>query len=332
MTIKEFETEWNEKSESEFDKMFRNAAWYKIKIGGLIIPCIRLTRTKVGLIDGSVHPIRNGESIMIVDSMEEKQKQFKWLDTMRDFCCLEDSDKYSAKHYINLMKEKERLEKEMSASRNVHGDGKIHCSFCNKSQEEVKKLVSGPGNVYICDECIEICNEIMDEEYFSEKFEFRNIGQTEAEEVANIEKICFSAEEACTREMMEDRVRKVPELFLVAVDREKGRIAGFLNGIATDEEKFRDEFFTDASLHKHDGSTVMLLGLDVRPEYRRQGLAREIVYQYLIRERINGRKRIVLTCHEGMVAMYESFGFKDLGMSASRWGEAKWHEMERLLV
>ena len=43
-------------------------------------------------------------------------------------------------------------------------DNKLHCSFCGKSQDQVKKLIAGP-NVYICDECIDLCNDIMDEEY-----------------------------------------------------------------------------------------------------------------------------------------------------------------------
>ena len=41
--------------------------------------------------------------------------------------------------------------------------GQLKCSFCGKPQEQVKKLVAGPG-VYICDECIELCNEIIEEE------------------------------------------------------------------------------------------------------------------------------------------------------------------------
>lgn len=41
--------------------------------------------------------------------------------------------------------------------------GQLKCSFCSKSQEQVRKLVAGPG-VYICDECIELCNEIIEEE------------------------------------------------------------------------------------------------------------------------------------------------------------------------
>ena len=52
-------------------------------------------------------------------------------------------------------------------------DGKgtdLLCSFCGKSQEEVKKLIAGPS-VYICDECIELCNEIIAEEYEREEAE-----------------------------------------------------------------------------------------------------------------------------------------------------------------
>jgi len=46
--------------------------------------------------------------------------------------------------------------------------GTLKCSFCGKSQEQVRKLVAGPG-VYICDECIELCNEIIEEEIGTEE-------------------------------------------------------------------------------------------------------------------------------------------------------------------
>jgi ATP-dependent Clp protease ATP-binding subunit ClpX len=54
----------------------------------------------------------------------------------------------------------------MAKRRGVDADG-LRCSFCGKSQEEVKKLIAGPA-VYICDECIELCNEIIEEEYEKE--------------------------------------------------------------------------------------------------------------------------------------------------------------------
>lgn len=46
-----------------------------------------------------------------------------------------------------------------------NSDDKVRCSFCNKTQEQVRKLIAGPAGVYICDECIDICGEIMEEEY-----------------------------------------------------------------------------------------------------------------------------------------------------------------------
>jgi ATP-dependent Clp protease ATP-binding subunit ClpX len=55
--------------------------------------------------------------------------------------------------------------------------GQLKCSFCGKSQEQVRKLIAGPG-VYICDECIELCNEIIEEELYKnvdESLRLRNI-------------------------------------------------------------------------------------------------------------------------------------------------------------
>ncbi len=49
-----------------------------------------------------------------------------------------------------------------------HDDSRLQCSFCGKTQDQVKKLIAGP-DVYICDECVELCNEILDEEFFENK-------------------------------------------------------------------------------------------------------------------------------------------------------------------
>ena len=45
-----------------------------------------------------------------------------------------------------------------------YAEPKVRCSFCNKSEDQVRKLIAGPSGVYICDECIEICSEIIEEE------------------------------------------------------------------------------------------------------------------------------------------------------------------------
>src|SRR5699024_7247525 len=60
--------------------------------------------------------------------------------------------------------------------------GQLKCSFCGKSQDQVKKLVAGPG-VYICDECIELCTEIVEEELGTED-------EMELEEIPKPKEIC----------------------------------------------------------------------------------------------------------------------------------------------
>ena len=43
-------------------------------------------------------------------------------------------------------------------------DERLRCSFCGKTQDQVRKLIAGPNGAYICDECVDVCAEIIDEE------------------------------------------------------------------------------------------------------------------------------------------------------------------------
>ena len=164
-----------------------------------------------------------------------------------------------------------------------------------------------------------------------DRFEFRNVRPSEIDETAEIELLCFPENEACKREHMAERVKTAPETFLIAYDRINGKIAGFLTGLATEEKSFRDEYFTDASLHDPRGKTVLLLGLDVRPEYRHHGLGSELMQRYIKRERGRGRSLLLLTCHSQLVDFYENLGFEDLGIGSSSWGGVRWHDMLRRL-
>ena len=141
-----------------------------------------------------------------------------------------------------------------------------------------------------------------------DRFEFRCIRPEETQQAIEIEQICFPPNEACSPKSLT-------------------KLAAFLNGVPTDEEAFRDEFFTDISLSNPEGKNIMLLGLDVRPEYRMQGLGRELVSRYCQREAQKGRKKLFLTCLDEKVKMYEKFGFTDLGQANSTWGGEAWHAM-----
>lgn len=50
-------------------------------------------------------------------------------------------------------------------------DKRMRCSFCNKSQDQVRKLIAGPNGAYICDECVDVCADIIDEELDDELLE-----------------------------------------------------------------------------------------------------------------------------------------------------------------
>jgi len=199
--------------------------------------------------------------------------------------------------------------------RTRHGRGK-YAYLTEAGREKARKILDDLG--------------IVDKDLY-QRFEFRSIRQEEADEAADIEAVCFPPNEACSLQRMKERIAAASDTFLVAVDRENGKIAGFINGIATDEMQLRDEFFTDTSLHNPEGNVLMILGLDVLPEYRGQGLGRELVYSCCRREQNKGRRMAMLTCRGKLVKMYKRMGFTDYGESGSTWGGEKWHEMYCLL-
>ena len=71
-------------------------------------------------------------------------------------------------HPFGRSKRKEAAEYQKGIGKNMGikgNDTRIRCSFCGKTEDQVRKLIAGPDGVYICDECIEICAEIIEEEF-----------------------------------------------------------------------------------------------------------------------------------------------------------------------
>ena len=61
----------------------------------------------------------------------------------------------------------------------------VRCSFCGKSQDAVKKIIAGP-RVYICDECIQVCSNILEDEYYDDDIE---VEETENKKIPSPEEI-----------------------------------------------------------------------------------------------------------------------------------------------
>ena len=74
----------------------------------------------------------------------------------------------------------------------------IRCSFCNKPQSQVRKLISGPNGVYICDECVDVCSEIIEEEFdYEDENAFGDINLLKPEELkAFLDEYVIGQEEA----------------------------------------------------------------------------------------------------------------------------------------
>ena len=156
-------------------------------------------------------------------------------------------------------------------------------------------------------------------------FTIRPVAKTDLDAVTAVEAICFPAAEAATRESFEQRIAAFPECFFVA--EYEGNIIGFINGCATDERTIRDEMFEDSSLHDPNGCYQSIFGLDVIPEYQRQGIAAELMNHLIEDAKIKGRKGLILTCKDRLIHYYAKFGYKNLGVSASVHGGAVWYDM-----
>lgn len=157
-------------------------------------------------------------------------------------------------------------------------------------------------------------------------YTIRNVKAEDLDQVTEVEALCFPAAEAATGESFRKRIEAFPESFLVA-EEESGRIVGFINGCVTDARTIRDEMFEDTGLHRADGMYQSIFGLDVIPEYRRQGVAADLMNHLIQTAKARGKKGMILTCKDRLIRYYEKFGYRSLGISGSVHGGAVWYDM-----
>lgn len=143
--------------------------------------------------------------------------------------------------------------------------------------------------------------------------------------VTAVEAACFPPAEAATRDSLAKRLTAYGESFLLA--EADGQIIGFINGSVVDSENIADEMFDDIGLHRPDGRYQAIFGLDVLPEYRRQGVAANLMECLIDVARKEGRAGLILTCKEYLIHYYEKFGYVNLGVSQSVHGGAVWYDM-----
>lgn len=144
-------------------------------------------------------------------------------------------------------------------------------------------------------------------------------------ELSQLERIGFPADEAASKDAFEYRLKKFPDWFLTA--RYGGKLIGFINGILSDKKLISDESYLPNSEISGDGRNLLLFGLVVHPDYRKNGIAERLMKTILNNAEKRGIRNIALTCRKWLIPYYEKFGFVNIGVSESVIGNVTWYDM-----
>ena len=159
----------------------------------------------------------------------------------------------------------------------------------------------------------------------------RKAAQSDLDQIAQIESICFPQGQAAGREVIRDRLRTFPDHFMIMCD-EYSKAAAFINGFTTDRSDLTDEMYRSAYMHDENGAWQMVFGLCTLPEYRQRGFAQRLLKEFIRQAGLQGRKGVVLTCKQQLITYYEKFGFVNEGISSgSVIGGVQWYQMRLLL-
>ncbi len=153
----------------------------------------------------------------------------------------------------------------------------------------------------------------------------RTAVEQDLDAIAAVEAECFPAAEAATRAEFAERLRYYGNHFWLLWEDET--LAAFVDGMVTDAADLTDAMYADASLHNENGAWQMIFGVNTLPEYRRRGLAGQLLETAIAAAKQQGRKGLVLTCKDKLVHYYARFGFVNEGVSGSAHGGVTWYQM-----
>ncbi len=137
------------------------------------------------------------------------------------------------------------------------------------------------------------------------------------EECFLVETSGFPPQEAATRATIKLRIDTFPEGFLVAeVD---GRIVGLLNSASTNKEDISDEKLKQLIGHDVDGRNMVIFALAVLPEFRKLGIARQLMSRFTEEAREHRKQYVLLMCKLPLIAYYQGMGFVHAGLSVERY-------------
>jgi ribosomal protein S18 acetylase RimI-like enzyme len=144
-----------------------------------------------------------------------------------------------------------------------------------------------------------------------------------------IEHLCFSKEEAATRESFEKRIRFIQDSFYIA--EENGEIVGLINGPVIETAYITDDLFNKVVKNPAAGGHQSILGLAVHPQFQKHGIASKLLGHLERESMLKNRQTITLTCKANLIGYYEKHGYVNNGLSSSEHAGEKWYNMVKKL-
>ncbi len=157
----------------------------------------------------------------------------------------------------------------------------------------------------------------------------RHVKQEDLPHLLVIEHLCFTKEEAATKEAFEKRIQFIADSFFVA--EKGGEIIGLVNGPVIQSAFITDDLFCHIKPNQETGGHQKILGLAVLPLFQNRGVATALLVHLESAARGKKRETITLTCKENLISFYENYGYKNCGVSSSEHGGEVWYNMSKKL-
>jgi ribosomal protein S18 acetylase RimI-like enzyme len=142
---------------------------------------------------------------------------------------------------------------------------------------------------------------------------------------------CFEIEsasygvEGAPRARIAKRIDLFPQGFLIAELHEE--VVGFVNSGATNKDDLSDEALKDMVGHDPEGKNIVIFSLAVDPAHRGTGISKQLMEDFILRAQALNRQNVLLLCQPELIPYYQKYNFVHRGLSQSKHGGLRWHEM-----
>lgn len=153
----------------------------------------------------------------------------------------------------------------------------------------------------------------------------RQVQEADWETIAAIERDNFSPQEAATKEAIRERIRLIPDTFLVALIDQK--IVGYIEGPVMAKPILEDHLFHHVKSNPVSGGYIAITSLSIDKAFQQQGIGIALLAAMKDLAVAQRRDGIILTCHDYLIPYYEMNGFHNQGLSESEHGGAIWYQM-----